>query len=176
MEENIKKIEDISTQESPQKALRNAARIRRMEILEKVIKKVGFRNARKRTKSLSKTYNVVERTIYTDFGWIKKNIKPDDIKEIKITVRVAIDNALDEAMEKFVTEPTIENSKNIIQIAKGYREELEAWGEKEPITPKYQLEHSGQTGIIFNEITKSAEEIKDGRERDNTIPETKGNS
>ena len=136
----IKEINGKSARESPQKALREAAKNRRLEILEKVIKKVGFRNARARTKSLATNYNVVEKTIYTDFKWIKKNIKPENREEIKITVRVAIDNALDKALEQFVNFPTIENSLRMMNIAKGYREEIEEWGEKEKIADKQEVE------------------------------------
>ena len=92
--------------------------------------------------------------------WIKKNIKVEDREEIKITVRIAIDKALDKALERFVTEPSIENSQKIMSIAKGYREELEAWGEKEKVADKHQVEGISTT---FNIIEKSVEEIKDAK-------------
>ncbi len=42
---------------------------------------------------------------------------------------------------------------------------------------KQEVEHmGGSVGIIFKEVTKSAEDIKDGRKRDNFKREAEGNS
>lgn len=136
----VKKTDGTTTKGKRQKNIRKQAKERRMEILNKVIKKIGFRNARERTKKLSETYGIAERNIRKDFEWIKKNVQPEDRKEIEITVRAAIDRALDTAMERFVTEPTMDNAQKIIQITKSYREELEAWGEKGKVADKHQFE------------------------------------
>lgn len=160
-------IEGKSARESPQNALRETAKNRRLEILEKVVKKVGFRNARARTKSLATNYKVTEKTIYTDFKWIKKNVKPENREEIKITVRVTIDNALDKALEQFVNLPTIENSLKMINIAKGYREELEEWGEKEKVEEKLNITHNEPIKLIIEKADDETNKIQtDGKAGD----------
>ena len=40
---------------------------------------------------------------------------------------------------------------------------------------KQELEHTGSSGVIFQEITKTEEEIKDAKKKDNSEREAKGN-
>jgi len=157
MDEIVKNTEDMNNTEEHSNSLPKKAKNRREAILL-LIKKVGFRNTRNRTKGLAKTYEVSDRTIRSDFKWIRDHITPEDIKEIKITVRVAIDTSIDTALEQFVNQPTIENSKSLMQIAKGYREEIEAWGEKEKVADKHQVEGIGE-GVKIN--VNVSDEIKE---------------
>lgn len=174
--ENSEKEENDATEEgeSPQKALRKAAKERRKKLAE-LVKKVGLKNARGMVNTLAKQFNVVERTIYTDFEYIKKKWKPEEIKEIKINLQIARDNALNKAMEMLATATTKSETATaidlVVKTSKHYREELEEWGEKPKEAEIHKFEGVSAT---FNLVEKSVEEIK-GEKSDNK-PQADGDS
>lgn len=143
-----------------------------------LINDLGFFKARRLAKSLAEKYEVSYQMIYKDFDWIKGHLEPIDLREIKIDLRIGRSRAYSEALDLLVGakngEDKIKAINAVILAGKHYREELEAWGEKEKMPDKHQFEAMPTT---FNIIEKSVEEIKDARKnaRAGSEPEATGN-
>jgi len=176
--ESQKQIDDRIKKVSNQKALRDAAKERRKELL-KVIQKIGIKNARAEVKTWAKHYGVAERTIYTDITQIKKRYKPSEMQEIKIDLAIARDQALQQSLDILSKpgksdEDKLNAIKVLINASKHYREELEAWGEKQKIADKLDV----ATSNIFNLVEKPVEEIKNdkfaNKSKTNGDPESPG--
>lgn len=150
-----------------QNTVKDEALERRMQLVG-VVKKIGYRNAFDEIKIWAKHYKVHERTIYKDFKWIKGNFKPSNLEEIKIDLEVARDRVLKSALDVLSKSTILEdvNSaiKTLISAGKHVREELEGWGMKEKVEDKIQI----NSGITFNLIEKSIEEIKDAKNTSNS--------
>lgn len=160
----VNKIEVPIIKGNQPKNHQEIAHERRMEIAKSIVSVLGLKNAMKRIKALAEHYKVSERRIYQDFDWIKGNFRPADLQAIKMDLRIARDRILEEAMQ-LLEGPGFkaEAIETLIKASKHYREEMEAWGEKEKIAEK--VEHIGAIPVTFNEVTKSVEEIKDERKR-----------
>jgi len=134
-----------------------------MQILNNLVKNVGISGAMRRIKSLAELYQVGERVIYKDFKWIKGNFTPGDLKQVKMDVRIARDRALVEALKLMNDAETKEDKAKAILILMGvaqkYREEMEAWGEKEKVPDKVEVK-----GPIKLQL-----EIVDGRDNENEV-------
>ncbi len=146
----------------------------RREELVLLINDLGFFKSRKLAKNLAQKYRVSWQMIYKDFNWIKGHVKPVDLREIKIDLRIARDRALSESLDLLATARTSEEKLKaiaaVIASSKHYREDLEAWGEKEKVAEKVNV-----TGpAVFNLIEKSVEEIKN--ERNNNKSKAEGNA
>lgn len=144
------------------KSLREKAYERRMEILQ-FIKVRGFIKSRLQTKGFAEHYKVAERTIYSDFNWIKGNFKPADLREVKIDLRVGRDRALAEALQLLEDVQALNDKPKAIMVLMNviqkYREEMEAWGEK--IKDPFKIEFKGEGKI---DLSKLMEECQDGNE------------
>lgn len=150
--------------ENPAKKQQEIAYERRMEILD-LIKRIGFRNVRRMYKGLAEHYHVHWRRMYEDFDWIKGNIRPENLPEMRITCRVASDRALDVALEKFDKDSSIENAMKLCVINKAYREEIEAWGEKEKIVDKLAV------GVLYGDVVEIARQAGfQIKKRSNAVP------
>jgi len=180
-EENVKNIELPIKIDMNSKHIKERTHERRMELLN-LVKVRGFIKARLQYKALAAHYEISERQIYTDFNWIKGNYKPADLREVKIDLRIGRDRALGESLKLMEDAKKFDEKAKAIDtlmnVMKRYREEAEAWGEKEKVADKHQFE--GLAGT-FNLIEKSVEEIKNERstnkgEKANNKPKTKGNS
>jgi hypothetical protein len=134
----------------------------RREDLLMLVNALTIGGARKQSKTLAEKYKVSRQTIYNDFTWIVGHYKPANLREIKIDLRIARDRALQSAMELLAyamdPEQKLRGIGAVIAAARHYREELEAWGEKEKMPDKHEL--SGNVPVIINLIEKSVEEIK----------------
>jgi hypothetical protein len=132
-------IEVPFTKVSPPLSIKKQAYERRIQILNNLVKILGLDGARKRIKELATVYKISERQIYKDFDWIKGNFEPADLRTIKIDLKIARDRALEKALELLKDAISQEDKAKAItvlmSVAKGHREESEAWGDKktEPI-------------------------------------------
>jgi len=143
-----------------QKGVKNEVKERRDKIL-KIIERIGYRNTIRGIKELAKLFKTSERSVYRDFNWIKGNFKPTDIQEIKITLGIARDKALNMAFELSDDDEASKEDKAksidaLMKTSRYYREELEGWGEKQKVADK--LDHSGSINLrdtrlmeIYNE-------------------------
>jgi len=158
---------DKITQDIPPNTLRKEllreAKERRRK-LGMLVNKIGLRNSRDMTKNLAKQFKVVERTIRNDFNYIKRKWKPTEIQEIKITLQIARDKAINEALTLFAEATTnkqkVESLDLIMRAGKYYREELEAWGEKQKVAELHQFENAP---VTINFVTHSNEDIKNDK-------------
>ena len=166
---DTKTPEDTITQDNPPNTLRKQllreAKERRRK-LGLLVNKIGLRNARDMTKNLATQFKVVERTIRTDFNYIKRKWKPTEIQEIKITLQIIRDKAINEAL-KLLAEATTNTQKAeslelIMRAGKYYREELEAWGEKQKVAELHQFENAP---VTINFVTHSNEDIKNEKSK-----------
>jgi hypothetical protein len=93
-------------------------------------------------KALGEKYNVSERMIYVDFDWIKGHMKPVDLREIKIDLRIGRSRAYSKALDLLTGAKTGEDKikaiSAVIAASRHYREEMEAWGEKEKVADKHE--------------------------------------
>ena len=138
-------IDGQPEQISEQKALKNAAKKRRLELLE-VIKKTGFKNARGRVKIWAKHYGIGERAIYTDFKFIQKRYKPSEIEEIKLELSIARDQALNQSLD-ILSKPGKSDSEKLetIKVVIVEREGFMVWKSE---NTNYLVDHAG---VIFKE-------------------------
>jgi hypothetical protein len=175
----VKKVEIPVLKQNPSKDFRKEVVERRGELVL-LINDLGFFKAKKLAKSLGEKYNVSERMIYFDFDWIKGHMKPVDLREVKIDLRIGTSKAYSEALGLLISakdnEEKIKAINAVINASKHYREELEAWGDKVKIADKHEINTSGPA--VFNFVTKSAEEIKSGKSNQGTgnKSETAGNT
>jgi hypothetical protein len=109
--------------------------VARREELALLINDLGFFKARRMAKVLAEKYKVSERMIYVDFDWIKGHMKPVDLQEVRIDLRIGSSRAYSEAMDMLISAKGIDEKTKaiaaVIASSKHYREELEAWGTKE---------------------------------------------
>jgi len=144
------------------KSVRIEALERRQELMN-LAEKIGLRNLRNQTKVWTNHYKVSERSINRDFNWIKGHWRPKDLGESNITLGIARDQALNQALQILAT--SMNNDEKLraimvlINVSKHYREELEAWGMKE----KQMNNESSTIGTTFNLIEKSIDDIKNER-------------
>jgi hypothetical protein len=172
-EQIVQKKEPLFPFKIPSQSLPDLADERRRAIYENIVKLVGFRNARRKTKSLATHYKVSERTIRQDFKKIRGMARPEDLQEKRITCIIANERVLDKALEIFETEPTMDNALKLASINKTHREELEAWEEKPKVADKVNF--SGNEPAVFNIIEKSIEEIKNAKSiKPDSKPEASG--
>lgn len=171
-EESIISITDLPFQRKEKsKSVHELALERRKEIIEKYIKQVGFFNARLMYKKLAMDYHVAERTIHKDFRWIKGNIIPEDLQEIKIELKLGRGFALKAAIDAVLEARAMINSKenpnpeaielkartsiNLMNVERSLREELEGWGEKvkvpDPTSLSLQAHELGLYGPLIEE-------------------------
>jgi len=142
-----------------QQGVKNEVMERREQLL-KVVEKIGFKNARSGVKSWAEHYKTSERSIYRDFKWIKGNFKPTDLQEAKITLSVARDKALNTALDILnetgvSREDKLKAVDTVLKASKHYREEMEAWGDKEKVAEK--IEHTGKIFDVRMTIIKPKE-------------------
>jgi len=124
---------------------------------------------------LAKEHNCDTMVIYKDREYIIKRMKLEDMNTIgKKTIMTTQKNLSVGEEIRLNSDAKIKLGAitAINQSAETVTRLLEQYGFKEKVAEIRRVEG----GIIFNEVTKSAEEIKNGRERDNSIPETKGDS
>lgn len=169
MEEKNQSEKDIVelpiAKQDPSIKVKEIAMNRRFQIIERVVKKVGFYSARAMAKALGEQYEVSERTIYKDFDWIKGNIKPEDLQSVKIDLKIGRNRALQIAIEAMLEAKNVDEkvkaSNNVMNVLRSYREELEGWGEKVKIADPQSI--MVQQGMEFNLIEKTIDEIKNER-------------
>lgn len=116
---------------------------RRREELILLINEIGFFKARKLSKQLAEKYEVHFTRIYNDFDWIKGNMKPTDLKEVRIDLKIGRDKAFSEALEILNNakddEMKIKAINSVLAAGKIIREELEAWGDKDKVSEKVEV-------------------------------------
>jgi hypothetical protein len=148
----------IKSESGPQRALN-----RRLEIAEQYVKIYGLSNARVFTKQLSEKYKVGVRQIRKDFNWIKGNFKPEDIQQVKLDLKILRDKTLNNAIANISGATTFQERNDSIKTAwiviEKYREDLEAWGEKEKVAEK--LEVKGPTKLTLEIIDGRSDESGD---------------
>ena len=168
-------LDVIVKRDSQSIRIKEKAYERRMELVE-FIKVRGFYKTRLQAKGFAEHYQIAVRNIYKDFDWIKGNFTPADLREVKIDLRVGRDRALAEALKLLEDVQTIEDKARAIivlmNVIQKYREEMEAWGDKEKVSDK--IEHG--VSFTFNEVVKSVEDIKDARRRDSSKPKAIGDA
>jgi hypothetical protein len=145
--------------------------VERREALVLLINDLGFFMARRLYKTLAEKYKVSTMMIYKDFNWIKGNMKPEDLREVKMDLRIGRSKAYSAALDLLLNAKDSEEKakaiNTLIAAGKHYREELEAWGEKEKVADRHDLSMS--VPMIFNLVEKSVEEIKDGKKGDKSV-------
>jgi hypothetical protein len=160
---NSEIFEPPFTQKRVQNEFKKEVEKRREEI-ENLIIKIGFKNARKMYKSLADHYKISERMIYKDFNWVKGNLRPN-LKEIKIDLYIAREKILSEALMLLNNAITLEEKNKaintLINSAKFYREEMEAWGEKPRIAEENNINMSEE--LDTNLILRLAQESRERR-------------
>lgn len=135
---------------------------RRQEMIENYVKRYGLSIAKKFSKKIAEDYGIGLRQVYKDWDWIKGNFKLEDIRQVKIDLTIIRRRALEEAFLALSSEQDKTKAiQTAMNIAKQFREELEAWGEKEKVADKVNV--SGNEPVIINLIEKSVEEIKSER-------------
>jgi hypothetical protein len=146
MEDSVlTKVEVPVLRENVSKDFKKEVVLRREEI-SLLINDLGFFKARRMAKVLSEKYGVSERMIYVDFDWIKGHMKPVDLREVKIDLRIGSSRAYSEAMDLLLSSKGVDEKVKaigaVIAASRHYREELEAWGtkEKEAETIKFIIE------------------------------------
>lgn len=174
--QKTEKIEVPRLRENSSKDFRKEVVQRREELVE-LINDLGFFKARRMANVLAGKYKVSERMIYVDFDWIKGHIIPIDLREIKIDLKMGRSKAFSEAIDilNMAKDDDIKLKAiaMVISAGKHYREEMEAWGEKDKIADRQSINVSG-TPAVFNFVEKTLEEIKNART--NNKPEAKGNA
>jgi hypothetical protein len=133
----------------PQKIGNNVTEetILRREKIAKMMALTGIDNTRRRVKSLAEENKVSTRTIFRDINWVVGHWKPENLREIKINLKIGRERVLQEAMELINTSTDSKEKVQAIQALnqtlKLYREELEAWGEKAKIADKQDVNITG---------------------------------
>ena len=120
-------------------------------------------------KTLAEQHNVTVKVIYNDVNfWIKKiDLSKMDLEGRKIILSVRKNMAIVEELKaKGTHAERIKAIQTSNQTAETLTKMMENYGFKEKIAEKHEV--AGSLGVVFNEVTKSAEEIKDGRKRDNS--------
>lgn len=127
-------------------------------------------------KSLAKKYDVTPQLIYDDRDyWIKRiNFKKIDLVGKKILMSLEKNMELTEILrakgKEGIRIKAIAASNNTAEV---FTKLLENYGFKEKIAEKLDLrEHN----VIINEVTKSVEEIKSERNRNNLKSKTKSDA
>ena len=130
----------------------------RREDIAKNMALTGIDNTRRRSKSLSEKWQVSIQQIYKDINWIVGHWKPENLREVKINLKIGRERVLQEAMELINDTEGKEKAQAIQtlnQTLKLYREELEAWGEKTKIADKQDVNITGyQFELIRTEKPK----------------------
>jgi hypothetical protein len=175
MPEDIIKIDVPVLTENPAINRQKIAQKRREEI-EHLIKRKGISNTRDRIHVLAEHYKVNERRIYEDIDKIKGRLKPEDLRESTIELRIGRKNALKRAMETFDEVPTLDNAKKFMDILVDYRQEMEKWGIKEQVAEKkdfsmkignmYEIIEDTETKDGAGKIEQSTTESKPEADRD----------
>ena len=152
----------ILRQESSKERQKRDTFERRIDVSNNYIKKYGFANARVFIKQLAEKYQVNQRQIYKDFEWAKGNVKPSNLREIKIDLGNLRDKAISLAFTNINTAASQQERNEAIKTAwvviEKYRQDLEEWGEKPKVAEKHE---------IFNKSI-SLEIIRhDGRDTEN---------
>lgn len=162
---DVKKVEVPVMKENTSKDFRKEV-IERREELVLLINDLGFFRARRMAKLLGEKYKVSERMIYLDFDWIKGNMKPVDLREIKIDLKIGRSRAYSEALDMLSSAKTNKERKEAIEMVvlagKHYREELEAWGDKQKVAEKQEI--TGYTFEIIKPEVKNDNSNKVGTE------------
>lgn len=170
-------IDLLIIKQSPQINLKKIAYERRLQILNNIVKVLGLAGAKKRIKELAKIYKISERQIYFDFDWIKGNFALSDLRAIKIDLKVARDRALEEALNLLSDSHNPDDKAKAIMIlmdtAKRYREEQEAWGEKEKIAEKHEIISKNISLEIVCHDGKVTGSEADNKDKDGIKPEAK---
>jgi hypothetical protein len=121
----------------------------RHDVIAKLIQRKGIRGTRKYVKALAEQLKVSERMVYIDIKWAVGHYTPTNLREAKIELSIARDEALTKAMDNLslanTPDDTVRAIAAVIAASKHYREEMEAWGEKEKIAEKHEV-----TGKVFN--------------------------
>ena len=137
--------------------------VQRREEIAGLIKDAGFFRVRKLTHTLAEKYNVSDRMILYDFDWIKGHIRPVDIREIKIDLSIGRSKAYSDALDLLFnakdSDIKIKAIGAVITAGRFYREELEAWGEKDKIAEKSEIIMNKIP--VFNIIVENPEREKD---------------
>jgi len=156
--DNVNKVQVPYERDDGRKKLKKTTDDRRDELIL-LINDLGFFRARRLAKSLAEKYKISFQQIYQDFDWIKGHVKPEDLREVKIDLKIGRSKAHSMALQMLNDAKTSKEKSEaisaVIMSGKHYREELEAWGEKEKIADKHQIK-------IESEFTKEEreEEIK----------------
>ena len=159
-------IEPPLFKEEGSKSVQKLAKERRLDIIEKYVKNLGFVNSRKLYRKLADDYKVSKRMIYKDFDWIKGNINLTDFRQAKIDMKFLRDKTLDVAIENILQAAAPNDKVQAISAAwivlNNYRQDLEAWGDKEKIADKHEI-----TGKMFNIKFN----VEDGEKQIDFIPD-----
>jgi hypothetical protein len=144
MEGSTEKSEELPFQISKKSELGpERARNRRLEIVEKYVKKLGLGNARTFTREISKKYEIGERQVRKDFQWIIGNYKPEDIRQAKLDIRILRDKTLSLALLNIESASNPQDRNEAIKTAwlviEKYRQDMEEWGEKEKVAEKHEI-------------------------------------
>jgi hypothetical protein len=144
--------------ENASKTAQRIAYERRIQIRDNLVKILGFRGAKKRIKELAKVYKISERQIYKDFDWIKGNFEPSDLREVRLDLKIARNRALEEALNLLQNANTPDDKAKAItilmNIAREFREEMEAWDEKPKVPEKLEVKETKIVGI-FSRVEKN---------------------
>ena len=155
--ENTENIEVPYKEKKTSNPIQKQSDERRAEILSR-IKMEGICNTRRRIKALAEKYGVSERRIYQDIDWIVGHYEAENLRMIKIDLKVGRERALQESFNLVNTsegKEKVQAIQTLNQTLKLYREELEAWGEKTKIADKQDVNITGyQFELIRTEKPK----------------------
>lgn len=140
---------------------------RREELLI-LVNALGIMGTRKQSKTLAEKYKVSRQTIYNDVNWIIGNYKPSNLREIKIDLRIARDRALQIALDVLAyaqnPDDKVKGIASVIAASRHYREEIEAWGEKEKVPDKVNINSKSISLEIIRHDGRTENKTSDGTE------------
>jgi len=127
----------------------------RREDIAKSMALTGIDNTRRRCKALSEKHQVSTTQIYNDINWIVGHWKPENLREVKINLKIGRERALQEALELVneAKDPKLKAQaiQTLNQTLKLFREELEEWGEKTKVADKQDVNITGYKFELIRE-------------------------
>lgn len=151
----------------PLNSFKEEAITRREELLI-LVNALGIMGTRLQSKTLAEKYKVSRQTIYNDVNWIIGNYKPSNLREIKIDLKIARDRALQKALDLLAyaqsPDDKVKGIASVIAAARHYREELEAWGEKEKVAEKVNITSKSISLEIIRHDGRTENKSEDGIE------------